>query len=138
MHDDKPQELGGGDGGGNEERLDGEAEDHEQYMQRKGQAEALRSEGRLVGGVCEGASEGVHRQVRSPYPRLAKAAVRHSKSGVAQRSHRSGGGARRQRHRQRPSCTNVASCEQTAFGCNRLARLRSHAGRMIIAQTFVS
>ena len=71
MHDDKPQELGGGDGGGNEERLDGEAEDHEQYMQRKGQAEALRSEGRLVGGVCEGASEGVHRQVRSLCPRIA-------------------------------------------------------------------
>ena len=72
MHDDKPQELGGGDGGGNEERLDGEAEGHEQYMQRKGQAEALRSEGRLVGGVCEGASEGVHRQVRSLCPRIAK------------------------------------------------------------------
>ena len=71
MHDDKPQELGGGAGGGNEERLDGEAEDHEQYMERKGQAEALRYEGRLVGGVCEGASEGVHRQVRSLCPRLA-------------------------------------------------------------------
>ena len=72
MHDDKPQELGGGDGGGNEECVDGEAEHHEQYMERKGQAEDLRSEGRLVGGVCEGASEGVHRQVRSLCPRLAK------------------------------------------------------------------
>ena len=72
MHDDNPQELGHVGSGGDKERVDGEAEEHEQYMERKGQAEDQRSECRLAGGVCEGASEGVHRQVRSLCPRLAK------------------------------------------------------------------
>ena len=39
----------------------GEAESHQEGVARKGAAEELRCESRLVGGVCKGSRDGVHR-----------------------------------------------------------------------------